>query len=122
MPHVKELKQRHLLLDTHVPGLIHGDPADRILIASAYEEDAVLVTADEKILQYGENPFISVFDPTWQANLPDLRPWQNRIFLRRSSGGEQHLALPMDTSDLSSIYRDKKTLPEGRGCFSFVRT
>lgn len=43
---------------------MYGDPADRILIASAYEESAVLVTADEKILKFGENHFISVYDPT----------------------------------------------------------
>lgn len=52
------------ILSNRLPGIIHGDPADRILIASAYEEHAVLVTADEKILKYGENHFISVFDPT----------------------------------------------------------
>ena len=42
----------------------NNDPADRILIASAYEEHAVLVTADEKMLKYGEDHFISVYDPT----------------------------------------------------------
>lgn len=52
------------LLSNRLPGIIHGDPADRILIASAYEENAVLVTADEKILNYGEDHFISVYDPT----------------------------------------------------------
>ena len=43
------------LLSNRLPGLIHSDPADRILIASAYEENAVLVTADEKILRFGES-------------------------------------------------------------------
>ncbi len=52
------------VLSNRLPGIIHSDPADRILIASAYEEHAVLVTADEKILKYGEDPFISVYDPT----------------------------------------------------------
>ena len=52
------------LLSNRLPGIIHSDPADRILIASAYEENAVLVTADEKILKYGEDHFISVYDPT----------------------------------------------------------
>ncbi len=52
------------ILSNRLPGITHTDPADRILIASAYEEGAVLVTADEKILKYGENHFISVFDPT----------------------------------------------------------
>jgi PIN domain nuclease of toxin-antitoxin system len=52
------------LLSNRLPGSIHGDPADRILIASAYEENAVLVTADEKILKFGQDHFISVYDPT----------------------------------------------------------
>lgn len=52
------------LLSNRLPGNIHGDPADRILVASAYEENAVLVTADEKLLKYGQDHFISVYDPT----------------------------------------------------------
>jgi PIN domain nuclease of toxin-antitoxin system len=52
------------ILSNRLPGIIHGDPADRILIASAYEENAVLVTADEKILKFGQDHFISVYDPT----------------------------------------------------------
>lgn len=52
------------ILSNRLPGNIHADPADRILIASAFEEGAVLMTADEKILKYGENHFISVYDPT----------------------------------------------------------
>ena len=52
------------LLSNRLPGSLHGDPADRILIATAYQENAVLVTADEKILSYGKEPFISVYNPT----------------------------------------------------------
>jgi len=52
------------LLSNRLPGSLHGDPADRILIATAYQESAVLVTADEKILSYGKDPFISVYNPT----------------------------------------------------------
>jgi PIN domain nuclease of toxin-antitoxin system len=52
------------LLSNRLPGSLHGDPADRILIATAYQENAVLVTADEKILTYGKDSFISVYDPT----------------------------------------------------------
>lgn len=48
---------------TRLPGTIHGDPADRILVATAHEENAVLVTCDEKLLLYGEDKFISVHDP-----------------------------------------------------------
>jgi PIN domain nuclease of toxin-antitoxin system len=36
-----------------LPGGLHGDPADRILIATARQQDMVLVTRDEPILDYG---------------------------------------------------------------------
>lgn len=49
---------------TRLPGKIHGDPVDRLLIATAYEENAVLVTCDKKILDYGLENFITVFDPS----------------------------------------------------------
>ena len=61
---VAEISFQVAILSNRLPGTTHSDPADRILMATAYEENAVLVTADEKILQYGQNPFISVFDPT----------------------------------------------------------
>jgi PIN domain nuclease of toxin-antitoxin system len=49
---------------TKLPSKIHGDPVDRLLIATAYEEDAILVTCDKKILDFGKEKFISVFDPS----------------------------------------------------------
>lgn len=61
---VAEFSFQVALLSNKLPGSLHGDPADRILIASAYQENAVLVTADEKILAYGKDPFVSVYDPT----------------------------------------------------------
>lgn len=61
---IAEFSLQVALLSNRLPGTIHGDPADRILIASAYENNAVLVTADEKILEFGKEPFISVYDPT----------------------------------------------------------
>jgi PIN domain nuclease of toxin-antitoxin system len=61
---IAELSCQVAILSNRLPGNIHGDPADRILIASAFEENAVLITADEKILKFGQNPFVSVYDPT----------------------------------------------------------
>ena len=37
---------------TRLPGEFHGDPTDRILIASALETGAVRATADDRILRY----------------------------------------------------------------------
>ncbi len=48
---------------SRLPGSFHGDPADRILVASAFESKAVLVTHDQKILAYGKDKFIHVYDP-----------------------------------------------------------
>ena len=55
---------RIAIQSTRLPGTIHGDPADRILIATAHEENAVLVTCDKKLLEYGKDKFISVHDPS----------------------------------------------------------
>lgn len=48
---------------SQLPGTLHGDPVDRMLVATAFENHAVLVTCDEKILEYGENHFLTVHDP-----------------------------------------------------------
>jgi len=37
---------------TRLPGEIHGDPADRLVVATARAVSAQLVTADQKILTY----------------------------------------------------------------------
>jgi PIN domain nuclease of toxin-antitoxin system len=36
---------------------MHGDPADRIIVATALEESATLVTADRKILEWAGLPY-----------------------------------------------------------------
>jgi PIN domain nuclease of toxin-antitoxin system len=35
-----------------LPGRLHGDPADRLLVATARHRDAALVTRDRRILDY----------------------------------------------------------------------
>jgi len=39
---------------TRLPDDFHGDPADRIIVATARNKDAVLLTRDGKILEYGK--------------------------------------------------------------------
>lgn len=45
---------------SRLPGLIHGDPADRILAATTRILNATLVTKDLKLLEYGEQAYLSV--------------------------------------------------------------
>src|SRR5947209_1386955 len=59
-----QISPKIAIQSTRLPGIIHGDPADRILVATAHEENAVLVTCDEKLLKYGEDKFLSVYDPS----------------------------------------------------------
>ncbi len=48
-----ELTPEIAVASTRLPGKFHGDPADRILAATAREIGAALVTADRAILDYG---------------------------------------------------------------------
>jgi len=45
---------------SRLPGTFHGDPADRILVATARLLGAVLVTRDKTILSYGKGKHVSV--------------------------------------------------------------
>ena len=58
------ISPRIAIESSRLPGQVHLDPADRILIATAKEESAVLVSHDKNILSYGNNKYISVYDPT----------------------------------------------------------
>lgn len=49
-----ELGVRVLAESTNLPGEIHRDPADRILIATAREYGLRIVTRDRKILDYAD--------------------------------------------------------------------
>lgn len=53
-PYVKpiDLTVRVAIESCRLPGEFHGDPADRILVATSRSLARPLVTADEKILQY----------------------------------------------------------------------
>lgn len=53
-----ELTPHICISSTRLPGVFHGDPADRMLIATARESDATLLTADQAILQYGSEGYV----------------------------------------------------------------
>lgn len=56
--HLAELTSHIAISSTRLPGVFHGDPADRILIATARETEATLLTADRAILQYGRGGYV----------------------------------------------------------------
>ena len=37
---------------TMLPGIFHDDPADQIIVATAREENAVIITRDDRIMNY----------------------------------------------------------------------
>ncbi len=43
----------------YLPGEFHGDPADRIIVATARIEVLTLLTRDEKILSYSNNKYLN---------------------------------------------------------------
>ncbi len=45
-----------------LPGEFHGDPADRIIVATARINNLILLTRDRKILQYGSEGYIYCFE------------------------------------------------------------
>lgn len=44
---------------TTLPGEFHGDPVDKIIIATARYEQSVIITRDQKILNYSKNGYIA---------------------------------------------------------------
>lgn len=43
---------------TRLPGNFHGDPADRMIVATARRLDAFLITQDQRILEYGQKEYV----------------------------------------------------------------
>jgi len=46
---------------SRLPGEFHGDPADRIIVATARRMRARVLTADERILEYGRQNHVVAF-------------------------------------------------------------
>lgn len=57
-----ELSPETLVESTRLPGEPHGDPADRMLIATARRTGAALVTRDTAILAYARSGYVPVVD------------------------------------------------------------
>lgn len=61
-PEIREapLTSSAALAASFLPEPLHGDPADRLLIATAREMNAALATGDEDILAYAEGGHVKV--------------------------------------------------------------
>lgn len=55
-----ELSPVIAIASSHLPGSPHGDPADRIIAATARHLDLTLVTADQKLLDQGAQGYLRV--------------------------------------------------------------
>jgi PIN domain nuclease of toxin-antitoxin system len=61
---VRGLSPSIAIESTRLPGQVHRDPADRILIATARQLGASLVTCDEAMLSYARQGHLRVVDAT----------------------------------------------------------
>jgi PIN domain nuclease of toxin-antitoxin system len=60
--HLIPLSPEIAIESTRLPNIFHGDPADRIITATARVNDITLITKDKKILAYGESGFLKVIE------------------------------------------------------------
>jgi PIN domain nuclease of toxin-antitoxin system len=58
-----DLTPRILIESTRLPGEIHRDPSDRLLIATAREHDLTLVTRDKPLLRYAKQGHMKARKP-----------------------------------------------------------
>ena len=61
--HAPGIRFHHLTADialqsTRLPGKFHGDPADRMLVATARCQNCILVSRDRRIRDYGKLGFV----------------------------------------------------------------
>jgi len=58
-----DLSTRILIDSTRLPGEIHRDPADRLLVATAREHNLTLVTRDKSLSRYAKQGHLSARKP-----------------------------------------------------------
>ncbi len=57
--HYAALSPEIAVESSHLPGTFHGDPADRMIVATARVEGYTLLTRDTQILSYSKKKYIS---------------------------------------------------------------
>ncbi|CAN5497313.1 type II toxin-antitoxin system VapC family toxin [soil metagenome] len=59
---VLEITAEIAINSSYLPGKFQGDPADRILVATALAHAAELVSADKEIISYGKRGLVQIFE------------------------------------------------------------
>jgi PIN domain nuclease of toxin-antitoxin system len=59
---VAELTPEIAIESVHLPGDLHGDPADRILVATARVLGATLLTKDERLISYSRRRHVRALE------------------------------------------------------------
>ena len=60
---ITELTPEIAIESTHLPGEFHGDPADRIILATTKSLGGTLVTADREMLKYSKEHHLETLSP-----------------------------------------------------------
>jgi PIN domain nuclease of toxin-antitoxin system len=58
-----DLTPRILIESTRLPGDLHRDPSDRILVATAREHNLTLITRDKQLLRYAKQGHLNARKP-----------------------------------------------------------
>lgn len=61
--HLEPLTPGIAVASTRLPWEVHGDPADRILLATVRQLGATLITADRQMLDYAAQGFVKCLAP-----------------------------------------------------------
>ena len=56
--HLSVISPEIAIESSFLPGKFHGDPADRMIVATARINDLILLTRDRQILKYGEENYL----------------------------------------------------------------
>lgn len=59
-PQIVDISPEIAINSSYVPGVFHGDPADRILVATAMACSATILTADENMVAYAKQGFVQI--------------------------------------------------------------
>jgi len=59
---VSQLTPEIMIESVHLPGELHGDPADRMLVATARVQGATLLTKDAQLIRYSRQRHVKLVE------------------------------------------------------------